>query len=284
MSFHRYIVPPPLALAVEPAPPPKPHKHSDSKDHKKDEKPADKGDKKSDAPKGDEAKAAGPPAKADKAEQPANAKPIAPLRTPTPEDSPLTPGSANSMIPEPPTPVPDDAPGDNPAPVPAPKRKSTKQEEPKSAASDPKSPIKETLDETEEEPKADPVCLLAPAPYRPLRTRLELNPSKPYPPINTDPRGAYFKYARGVQAECILIDVTKDGWLVDQWKEKPEREALARLRGETDKQRDREVRALERKTSTRKVPRTSEEILLQLWNDLAEAPSYEVSQHLRVAY
>ncbi|ORX39955.1 hypothetical protein BD324DRAFT_245855 [Kockovaella imperatae] len=284
MSLHRYVVPPPLALAIEPAPPPKPHKDhkpdsKDSKDPQKDDKPAAAGKaggtNDEDKHKNQIAEAGVKAGDIDKEE-----KPKAPLQTPTPEDSPVVPPSPGSMIPEPGTPRLGAEPPKDVAPVPGPReavKPAGQQEMPKDRLSEEvKSPTTEDQQEVEQHIKVEPLWLLTPAPHRPLRTRLQLNPDKPYPPINTDPRGAYFKYARGVQAEWILIDVTKDGWLVDQWREKPEREALARLKGEADKQRDREVEALERRSKIRQVPKTSEEILLHLWNDLAEAPSYEV--------
>lgn len=85
-----------------------------------------------------------------------------------------------------------------------------------------------------------PLQLLPPVPHRPLRSRLDLNPSQPYPPIDTDPRGAYYKYAKAVGNETLYIDLTKDGWLTEQWRERGEREALARLTGEANRQQIRE--------------------------------------------
>lgn len=152
---------------------------------------------------------------------------------------------------------------------------------------------KETKDEKEDKAKADipskpveeepakpliPLRLLPPCPHRPLRSRLDLNPIRPYPPIDTDPRGAYHKYAKAMQNESLLIDVTKDGWLTEQWREKTEREALARLTGEAEKQRLREVATAMKECEMRKVPQTAEGIILELWNDLVDAKSNEVSK------
>ncbi|WVF72037.1 hypothetical protein IAT40_006849 [Kwoniella sp. CBS 6097] len=128
----------------------------------------------------------------------------------------------------------------------------------------------------EPEPEPEPLRLLRPAPPRPLRTRLELNPSKPYPPIYTDPRGAYHKYARAVGQEWILIDVTKDGWLAEQWKERTEREALKRLTGEWEKELEIEMERQRKRAEIRQVPQQAEKILLQLWNELVEANNHEI--------
>ena len=322
MSLHRYVVPPPLALAVEPAPPLKPHK--DNKGDDNDKNQAEKDAEQKDEKGKDGGKAAGgdPPkvvadkggvadgvqrSKAGAGGEATKSKPIgvAAKQSPTPandfpatpaNESPATPDTGGSMIPEPPTPVLDTAAKENdPNPVPSPRaaqdRKAAKEDEYPATgtvitADDPKLPTKSTgedeiddqKDAEEPEPKPELLRLVGPVPPRPIRTRLTLNPAKPYPLVNTDPRGAYFKYARGVQAEWILVDVAKDGWLVEQWRERPEREAIARLRGEADRQRDREVEAIEHRTKVRKVPKTSEEIILDLWNDLAQAPNYEVSE------
>jgi len=74
----------------------------------------------------------------------------------------------------------------------------------------------------------------------------------------------------------IYIDVTKDGWLADQWREKPEREALARLRGETEERKEREIEAVRKSREKRKAPKTSGGVLVDLWNDLAETTNQEV--------
>ncbi|WVQ98883.1 hypothetical protein IAU59_006014 [Kwoniella sp. CBS 9459] len=134
----------------------------------------------------------------------------------------------------------------------------------------------EAASEPEPEPEPEPLRLLPPAPPRPLRTRLELNPSKPYPPIYTDPRGAYHKYARAVGQEWILIDVTKDGWLAEQWKERTEREALKRLTGEWERELQVEMERQRKKAEIRQVPSQAEQILLQLWNELVEANNHEI--------
>jgi hypothetical protein len=121
-----------------------------------------------------------------------------------------------------------------------------------------------------------PLRLLPPVPHRPLRSRLDLDPTAQYPPIDTDPRGAYHKYAKAVGGETLYIDVTRDGWLTEQWKEKGEREALARLTGKADRQQVREMANAKRENQKRRVPSTGEGIILDLWNDLVEAKSNEV--------
>jgi len=133
------------------------------------------------------------------------------------------------------------------------------------------------IEKFEEEEQPKPIRLLGPIPHKPLRTRLALDPTRPYPPIYTDPRGAYHKYAKFMTNEWILIDVTKDGWLAPQWKEKSEREALARLRGEVYAQAEKERELIRKERVKRKVPNSAQGILLDLWNDLAVAPREEVS-------
>ena len=54
-------------------------------------------------------------------------------------------------------------------------------------------------------------------------------------------------------------------------------EALARLRGDAERQRQREVEAEKRRRTVRKVPKTAEGIVLELYNDLVEAKHNEVS-------
>ena len=131
--------------------------------------------------------------------------------------------------------------------------------------------------DAEKEPEKVSLRMVGPAPPRPVRTKLELDPALPYPPINTDPRGAYHKYAKFIQGEWQLIDVTKDGWLTEQWRELPEREALARLRGESQRAVERQSSEAAKAAQIRKVPHASSEILLELWNELVIAPSHEVS-------
>ena len=293
MSFRQYIIAPPLALAVSLAPPPKPREKPMEKDkEKKEDKPADKDkiedklpdkDKKDVKPdeklrQGNQAAVEqglikGQEVQKDKSASPADAK--------TPE-SPAPPSPA-SMIPEPPTPASAVAPlpnagGPDIPLVPSPNVASTKDDTAKVPTTETSKAKDEPLGE--EKPLL-PLKLLGPAPDRPVRTKLDLDPARPYPPINTDPRGAYYKYAKAIRDERIFIDVTKDGWLTEQWRELPEREALARLRGETEKQKEREIEA-EKSRINRKVPKTSEEILLQLWNDLVEAPHNEASVELNV--
>ena len=104
---------------------------------------------------------------------------------------------------------------------------------------------------------------------------------KPYPPIDTDPRGAYHLYAKGFHSEWLLIDVVKDGWMFEYWRGKAERDALDTLRGEDVRRAERELEVLSRtQKGMREVPETAGELLVQLWNDLAEAPWNEVSQRV----
>jgi hypothetical protein len=83
--------------------------------------------------------------------------------------------------------------------------------------------------------------------------------------------------------DWVLIDVTKDGWLTPQWKEKNERDALARLRGEDVLQAERETEEERLKRIIRKVPKTAEGVLLELWNDLVQTPMKEVSSNISPA-
>ncbi|WWC61001.1 uncharacterized protein I303_103578 [Kwoniella dejecticola CBS 10117] len=137
-------------------------------------------------------------------------------------------------------------------------------------------PEAENTKAQEAEPPLEPIRLLPPAPLRPVRTKLDLNPAKPYPPINTDPRGAYHAYAKAVGNEVIYIDVTKDGWLTEQWKERSEREALKRLTGEWERELEREMEKQRERNKIKDVPSTAQGILLELWNVLAELENHEI--------
>jgi hypothetical protein len=109
-----------------------------------------------------------------------------------------------------------------------------------------------------------------------VHARIDLCSSAPYPPLPIDPRGAYHKYAKALgQTEDVYIDVTKDGWLAPIWKERTEREALARLTGEAERQHFREtLLAKEREMVGHKaVPESAQELVLELWNALVDAPS-----------
>jgi hypothetical protein len=63
----------------------------------------------------------------------------------------------------------------------------------------------------------------------------------------------------------------------EQWKDKSERDALAKLRGDDLKKASRELEMEARKRRTRKVPKKADEVLIMLWNILVEAPNNEVS-------
>jgi hypothetical protein len=303
MSLHRYLVPPPLALAISPA---KPH-------------PPARTEKKSDEKEKKEDKAKDPDAKADDKKAQDNPNPKAHDEV---KDDPVakaggdqvkTPGS---MIPEPPTPADDLVdPGAKASPdtprLDAPKGdKDVKadtlspddnnaaevddSDKAKVTAADDKANIKtDASDEatmigpkTEDEAKAsaevelEPLRLIGPPPKYPIRTRLDLDPSKPWPPVEPDPRGAYHLYAKGCYKgiiESVYIDVTKDGWMSEHWREKSERDALEKLRGEDVKRAKRELEIEARRREVRKVPKNAGALLLMLWNLLVEAPNNEVS-------
>ncbi|OCF74261.1 hypothetical protein I204_04631 [Kwoniella mangroviensis CBS 8886] len=282
MSLHRYFVPPPLALAVHPAPPPKP-KPTDKKTENKKEKDA-KDDKDIDKPK-DEVKE-----KVNKDEEQKRKE----------REGPATPVTPGSMVPEPATPTPGD--GDDGADTPQAddkavvenKGRAEKGEDPQPADEKKDSPdknkskstqIKDLTPDPEPEPAPpeesekplEPIRLLPPAPFRPIRTQLDINPLKPYPLIPSDPRGAYHAYAKAVGNEVIYVDVTKDGWLTEQWKERSEREALKRLTGEWQRDLKRELEKQRESNKVRELPKTAEGILLELWNVLVEADNHEIS-------
>jgi hypothetical protein len=265
MSLHRYIVPPPLALAIHPAPPPKP---SDNKEKNKEKGKGDKAKDEDDVhgrhdkevKKDDDGRRGSGGVVGDVAK---------------PDKVPEAPGTQGSMIPEPATPGRDGLPPTPQSPTP--------KNIPNKALNDSKKKGESSAADTPNSLPLEPIKLLGPAPPRPLRTRLDLNPSRPYPPINTDPRGAYHKYAKFMTNDWVLIDVTKDGWLTPQWKEKNERDALARLRGEDVLQAERETEEERLKRIIRKVPKTAEGVLLELWNDLVQTPMKEVSSNISPA-
>jgi hypothetical protein len=64
----------------------------------------------------------------------------------------------------------------------------------------------------------------------------------------------------------------------EQWREKSERDALARLRGEDIKKAQRELEVEARRREVKKVPKKAGEVLLLLWNALVEAPNNEVGR------
>ena len=296
MSLQRRIVLPPLALGVHPAPPPKKvdkddKKKSESKDKAKDggkdeQQKDEKGenekkdvkdggdkrdDKNDDKEKQDDKEEKGNKQPVDSPGVPAPGHPAEKEASASPDNAAAVPDSPASMIPEPGTP------GSNAPPTPTPDT-AVKPETEITHVPGPK-PAQEDKKEEEDKPPEPlpPIRLVGPAPPRPLRTALDLNPAVPYPPINTDPRGAYYKYAKYNQGQMLYLDVTKDGWLSEQWRDKPEREALAMLRGESEVAAMREAERVRALSEVRKVPATAEEILLQLWNDLVEAVNHEVS-------
>lgn len=291
MSFQRRVILPPLALAVHPAPPPKKVEKKDKDDKEKKEKDdkekeKDKDDKAVDVKgnKKDNAAKAKPIANGDDKASPGDAPSPLPQHVNGHVNGNATPPSPGSMVPEPGTPgsnapatpalpVAANGAGDMPQ-VPPPQTDSKNPKVDGTTQEDSKDPR-----EPEEEVPPPPLRLLGPVPNRPIRTKLDLNPAIPYPPINTDPRGAYYKYAKFNQGEWMMIDVTKDGWLSEQWREKGEREALARLRGESEVVAKREAEKVKRMGEVRTVPDSADAILLELWNDLVESLNQEVSPY-----
>ncbi|WVQ67288.1 uncharacterized protein L199_005483 [Kwoniella botswanensis] len=286
MSLHRYFVPPPLALAVHPAPPPKPKptdKEKDKKTENKKEKDA-KDNKEIDKPP-------------EEAKEKVN---IDEEQKKKERGGPATPATPRSMVPEPATPAPGDGDGDGGVDTPEAddkavvkdKGRAEKGKDPQPADAKKDTPDNNKVTSTqikdltpEPEPEAseesekplEPIRLLPPAPFRPIRTKLDLNPLKLYPPIPSDPRGAYHAYAKAVGNEVIYVDVTKDGWLTEQWKERSEREALKRLTGEWQRDLKRELEKQRESNKVRELPRTAEGILLELWNVLVEAYNHEIA-------
>lgn len=293
MSLHRFVMPPPVVLAVQPVAPSQPKKPA-AKDGDKDKdkaadqaKGADKpaksaakenkvehklvevnGDKDADAPQSGEvdkeAKVGGevpspisPTAKQGgggnkkkkKGGKGGNkAAAVAPGEAPPTPMSPLSPASQPKV-------------GDKGA------DKHDKVEKKDNGATAPaEEPVKPAL----------PIRLLSPAPPRPPKAKLDLDPNRPYPAVHIDPRGAHNKYAKWMQNEDVLIDVTKDGWLTQQWLSRAELEALEELTGEAARKRQRaEAKALE-EAKKRTVPDTAEQLIKELWNHLAQTPNKEV--------
>jgi hypothetical protein len=308
MSLHRYLVSPPLAIAIAPAkphPPPRTEKKPEPQDkvkqeEKKVEGPAPDPNQKADA---DPTKP-----KADGVDKPP-AEPKADGQVGVPD----TPGS---MLPEPPTPA-DGADDDNAQVPPTPNTPLVPVKDEKPKDDDPTAIVKDDKDKTNANPpdetklkpdidksnptpkepfigplpkpygpepepelEPEPLRLIGPPPKYPIRTRLDLNPSHPWPPIESDPRGAYHHYAKGCYKgiiESVYIDVTKDGWMSEHWKEKSERDALEKLRGEDLRKARRALEWQGKLRQRRKVPKSAGEVLLMLWNLLVEAPNNEVS-------
>jgi hypothetical protein len=301
MSLHRFVAPPPLVLAMHPAPA-RPSNPSDkNKDKPKDgevKQAVDAKDKKEDRdPKDvDEQKAEAVPKEGVEKKMIDGPLPLsggaAIPQTVKKLDDKLAgqvPDSPGSMVPEPPTPLPGAETPDTPIPekakggeegtkiaaqptsVPPPTTVKANDDLPKQGETKPD----ESKSETDPLPEPEPVRLLCPAPPRPVRTRVDLNPAKPYPPIQTDPRGVYYHYAKESYAQWI--DLAKDGWLADQWRERTEREALARLRGETETQRMREIDADKKRREKKVLPKEATAILADIWNACVEAHGEEVS-------
>ncbi|KAK8869727.1 hypothetical protein IAR55_000295 [Kwoniella newhampshirensis] len=303
MSLQRRIPPPPLAIAIHPA-----HPRIKHTDHEKEQKKEVKDEKDRRSIVVAEAKKDVKDEKEKEEKDKAGAVVIPNVKG----NEALGPDSPASMFPEPPTSAPGAAGlvadkadegakdghvqnGDkikdgvveevDEATVPAPNRAKGEEDKGKKEELDTAGLAKDlnSVEKKDEkgtkgpDPSPTPpssLILLPPVPNRPLRTQLDIHPSAPYPPIHTDPRGAYYKYADAVGKQDIYIDVTKDGWLVEQWRERSEREALKRLTGEWERELEREIEKERKRQIKRKVPKGSEEILLQLWNDLAEVPEW----------
>ncbi|ODN83176.1 hypothetical protein L202_01367 [Cryptococcus amylolentus CBS 6039] len=276
MSLHRFFAPPPLALAIHPAPTPKPRGVSD-KDKKEKLNPEVKEKEAAPPQKGENVDANhGEGEKKEKLNEetphtPVSDQPEPPipapgaLEVPEKEDEKKKEESATQAV------KPEEAKHDK-----VPKTPSVEEKEEKSNKDDDKPHGPDDKDSEEPEP-VEPLILLSPAPERPLRTRLDLPPSMVYPPVYSDPRGAYYKYAKAIGNAPCWIDITKDGWLAPQWKERTEREALKRLTGEWEKELQRQIESEKKKTIKRKVPSSSEGLLLDLWNDLVVEDNHELS-------
>jgi len=290
MSLQRRIVLPPLALGVHPAPPPKKTDKTEDKKKAEDKDKAKAQDKdEADRPKNDvKDKVCKPEPDGGNIKEVNEQSKGDAIRDPGPPgqaggrfpcgDPSAAPESPGSMVPEPGTPA-SNAP-QTPAADDAAKHGYEVPVVPGPQLSG-KTAGKEGNDgkgEVEPEEPLRPIRLVGPAPPRPVRTSLDLNPALPYPPINTDPRGAYYKYAKYNQGQMLYLDVTKDGWLSEQWRERSEREALAMLRGESEIAAMREAERVRALNQVRRVPSKAEDILLQLWNDLVQAPNHEVSR------
>lgn len=238
MSLHRVIAPPPLAFGIRPAPPPKPKE--EKKKEEVDKKPNKDGSVKQQKKK-DEGK----------------------LEIVKEEDEMKSKSKHDTQ---------NGAQGE--AAAKADTRKTLNTDASVTSEIDP-----DTKDTEEADPPPPTLTLLPPVPFKAIRTELAIHPGVAYPPVYSDPRGAYHKYAKANQLEGLTyIDICKDGWLFPQWKDKAEREALARLRGDAEKQRLREVAKAKERSIIRQVPESAERILLELWNDLVEAPAHEVSR------
>ncbi|WVO13944.1 hypothetical protein L204_101569 [Cryptococcus depauperatus] len=277
MSLHPALPPPPLALAIHPAPPPRP-RISEKDKERKAKADAEAKDKKDDKAK----------------EVPEKGKQNVSIDKEKPKgkevEAPPTPTSPKSDLPEPPTPAVNAVVEDVKEKKPKAAEKSGENDSgnqkggkqvtgqgAKDNTDTVKANEKSDQDEKDEsEIELEPLILLPPAPHRCVLTRIDLPPGVVYPPVDTDPRGAYHKYAKAVGNEGALVDITKDGWLAPQWKERTEREALKRLTGEWEKELEREIEKERKRATRRKVPETSEGLLLDLWNELTEAPNNEL--------
>jgi hypothetical protein len=307
MSLHQYLVSPPLALAIYPAKPTKAPPADKAKDKPTDQKPDPQAklEKKAEDGKKPAGDHLNPPQNGSKP-GPDQKQPIIGPNVPAKQQE-AAPDSPGSMNPEPPTPADGVVHGDDQV-SPDPANKGQVREQPKPleavkagpvqgepknkradahevpknhlASKEDKSSESEASPQSDDEPLPEPLCLLGPPPRYPIRARLDLDPSKPWPPIEADPRGAYHLYAKGCKQgiiESVYIDVVKDGWMSEQWKDKSERDALAKLRGDNLKKARRNLEVEARKRRTRKVPKKADEVLIMLWNILVEAPNNEVS-------
>jgi hypothetical protein len=305
MSLHRYLAPPPLALAVHPAPALKSREErkleeaekerakAEAKDKAKEKAAAQeaaKGEQKPTGEAGDgESKGDGQDGAARDGKDDKAAKlDKTPQLQKSGKDLKVAVGGNNGVL-APTNPVENDpsppgkvVAGAQPVPAANDVQSAKSGADPRAGHAAGAKPAVEAAKDTGPAPaQPKPLRLLIPVPLRPLRARLDLDPTRPYPPVYTDPRGAYHKYAKALQqTNDVYIDVTKDGWLAPQWKERAEREALARLTGEADKEVERAVKGETEhgKGGGKKVPESAGEMVLELWNALVDTPSHEVSQ------
>lgn len=126
-----------------------------------------------------------------------------------------------------------------------------------------------------------PLDLAGPKPLKPLVAEMEADLAAcQYPAILCDPRGAYHKYARMMTGDSprIRIDMVRDGWLHEPWRERTERDALERLDGRATTRLAKSLEKAAERRGTRKVPHSAEELLKELWNDCLDMPHREVSR------
>jgi hypothetical protein len=211
-----------LALAIYPAKPAKATPADKAKDKPTDQKPDPQGKQDYKAEEGKK------PA-ADHLNPPQNGNPKSEKKQPIivpnvpAKRQEVAPDSPDSISPKPPTPANGDVHVDDQV-LPDPASKSQVKEQPKPleavkasvlvqaeaedkradthkvpndhlASKEDKSSELKASPQSNNEPLPEPLCLLGPPPQYLIQARLDLDPSKPWPPIEADPRGAYHLYA-----------------------------------------------------------------------------------------